>query len=69
LKRNPKTPSSPKPRTKIVRIDLTLDDQIAVNGIMREQLLDPTRMGADRVSQKSAILHAVRAYAGEKPTA
>ena len=58
-----------RPRTKIVRVDLTLDDQIAVNGIMREQLLDPTRMGADRVSQKSAILHAVRAYAGEKPTA
>jgi hypothetical protein len=57
-----------RPRTKIVRVDLTLDDQIAVNGIMREQLLDPTRMGADRVSQKSAILHAVRAYA-EAPKA
>jgi hypothetical protein len=62
LKRNPKTPSKPKPRTKLVRIDLTNEDQIRVNAIMSDQLRDPTRPGAERVSQKSAILHAVRAY-------
>jgi len=57
-----KQKQKPKPRTKPVRIDLTAADQLAVNQIMREQLLDPTRMGVERVSQKSAILHALRVY-------
>jgi len=56
-------PKHPKPKTKIVRVDLTEDDQRTLKRIMSEQLLDPTRPGAERVSQQSAILHAVRRYA------